>query len=161
MNRSVALALAFGLALAGCRSAPQETGGPVADSSVDALEPAPDLAASEASLKTGTWHWVGTNRPADRVEPDDPAKYTIAFQGDSTVHVKADCNSGSGSYFLIEGQRLQIGPVTSTLMGCPTGSYDTEFNRELGEVEGWSVSGDTLSFSLKLGQGTMRFVRRG
>ena len=151
-----AVLLAFTL---GCGSNSQESG-PVADSTANALEPAPDLAAAEASLRTGTWQWVGTNRPADRVEPADPSKYTISFQADTLASVQADCNSGSGRYTLVEGQRIEFGPMVTTLMGCPEGSQGPEYLRQLGAAEAWAVTGDSLSLTLELNGGTMSFVRR-
>jgi heat shock protein HslJ len=159
--RSLAAAVVAVTALvsAGCQPSARESG-PVADSSADVLEPAPGLAAAEASLMTGTWMWVGTNRPTDRVEPNDPTKYTIAFQSDSLAAVQADCNQGSGRYTLVEGGKIELEPVTTTQMGCPEGSSDTEYLRQLGAVEAWGVQGDTLSLALELGGGTMRFVRR-
>lgn len=159
MLRSASLALFLLLVLfaTGCSRPPQDSAAP--DSAADVLVPAPQLAAVDLALMTGTWQWVGTNRPSDRVEPKDPSRYTVAFQADSTVAVHADCNSGSGRYTLIAGQKIELGPVTTTLMGCPEGSLDSEFLRELSAAEGYALSGDTLSLTLKLEAGTMRFVR--
>ena len=158
MTRLVPLVLALALFAAGCAKPAGETASPAADSSAGVLEPPPQLAAVDAALMTGTWQWVGTNRPADRVAPPDPSHYTIAFQ-DTTVSVRADCNRGSGRLTLIEGQRMEIGPIVQTQMGCPAGSLDSEFTNQLGAVEAYQVSGDTLSITLKLEGGTMRFVK--
>ncbi len=150
--------LALVLSAAGCaRPAGEST--PAPDSSADVLSPPPQPAAIDASLRSGTWQWVGTNRPSDRVAPADPSRYTIEFRADSTAAVHADCNQGSGRYTLIEGQKLEIGPIVTTLIGCPEGSLGNEYVMELGAVEGYQVSGDTLSITLELGGGTMRFVR--
>ena len=66
----------------------------------------------------------------------------------------------AGGSIDLEGQKLEIGPIEQTLIGCPEGSLDTEFARELGAVEAYHVAGDTLSITLELEGGTMRFVRR-
>ncbi|MEO6463593.1 MAG: META domain-containing protein [Candidatus Eisenbacteria bacterium] len=156
---SPAVALALALAAAGCSKPPGETT-PAPDSSAGVLEPPPQLAAIDAALLSGTWQWVGTNRPAERVAPADPARYTIAFRADSTAAVHADCNRGSGRFTLIEGQRIEIGPIATTRMACPEGSLDGEYLKELGAVAAYQVSGDTLSITLELEGGTMRFVRK-
>lgn len=161
MTRLVSLVLVLALVLlAGGCAKPAGDSAPAPDSSAGVLDPPPQLAAVDAALMSGTWQWVGTNRPSDRVAPPDPARYTIAFQADSTVAVFADCNQGGGRYTLIEGQKIEIGPIVQTLIGCPAGSLDSEFTRQLGAVEAYQVSGDTLSITLKLEGGTMRFVKK-
>ena len=154
------LVLVLVLAVAGCGKPPAGDSAPAGDSSAGVLDPPPQLAAIDAALMSGTWQWVGTNRLSDRVAPADPARYTIAFQADTTLAVLADCNQGGGRYRLIEGQRLEIGPIAQTLIGCPEGSLDSEFTRQLGAAEAYQVSGDTLSLTLALEGGTMRFVKK-
>ena len=143
----------------GCGRAADDTA-PAPDSLASHLETgAPELAALEASLMSGTWQWVGTNRPADRLAPPDPSHYTLAFGGDRTASVRADCNRGSGNYTLVEGQKIEFGPMTTTLIGCPEGSLGPEYLSQLAAAEGWHVAGDTLSLTLELEGGTMRFAR--
>ena len=118
---ALALAGALGLLSAlgpGCAK-PAGDSAPAPDSAADVLAPPPQLAAVDAALMSGTWHWVGTLRPAGQVAPADPSRYTIEFLADSTVAVVLDCNGGGGRYRLIEGQKLEIGPIEQTLIGCP------------------------------------------
>ena len=158
MNRSLLACASILFLLAGCARSSEQSA-PAADSSADELSPPPQLAAVDASLLSGTWQWVGTNRPAGRIAPSDPAKYTLSFGADSTASVHADCNQGGGRYTLIEGQRIEFGPMTTTLMGCPEPSLGSEYLGQLAQAEAYDVSGDTMSLTLKLEAGTMRFVR--
>jgi heat shock protein HslJ len=153
-----AAACAAILTLAGC-SRPPDTAR-MADSTANELSEPPIPAAVDSTLMQGAWHWERNVAAPEPVAPIDPAKYTLAFDPDSTALVRADCNQGSGPYRLVEGNRIELGPFVTTLMGCPEGSLDRVFLQGLQAAEGYAVSGDTLSLTLELGTGTMRFVRR-
>ena len=51
--------------------------------------------------------------------PEDPSRFTVQFDPDGTIGVRADCNQCGGSYTL-RGERLTTGPLACTLVGCPT-----------------------------------------
>jgi hypothetical protein len=85
-----------------------------------------------------------TVTPVERIAPDDPAKYTIAFLSDSSVAAQIDCNRGFGRYH-IDGKAIRIGPLASTRMGCPPGSlrYHIRSN-SCDAAPRWFTQSDTL-----------------
>lgn len=60
-------------------------------------------APADNPLSAAPWSWVHF-RDAKQ-DYDVSGNYAIVFNDDGTVAVTADCNSGSGSYSLHEGQR--------------------------------------------------------
>lgn len=95
-----------------------------------------------------TWEWERTEY-ADGTEviAEEPSRYTLTFLEEGTVNVQLDCNQGSGP-FMVEGDNLTFGAITSTLIGCPPGSQATEFANGLGVVGSYAIEGDTLTFGL-------------
>jgi heat shock protein HslJ len=80
------------------------------------------------------WEWQRfEGGDGSEVVPDDPSRYTIRFMEDGTVAVQADCNSGSGRY-VVDGDRLEIDELATTLIGCPPGSLGTDYLRYLDEA---------------------------
>lgn len=145
------------LALVGCSKSP-ESGG--ADSTATTTA-APNVApAAEAPALTGNpWHWVATQTPVEWIVADDPAKYTVQFNADSSLFLRADCNRGRGSYATTDDRSLTIGPAAITRAMCPPGSLDTKFLQQLNNAAGWFFRDDTLYVDQKMDSGTMRFVR--
>ena len=92
------LALAGGLALAGCS---EDVTGP-------------------SDLQGGAWRLRSMEtETGGRFVPDDPGQFTVEFKADGTIGVRADCNGCGGSYTLA-GDRLTVGPLVCTLIACPT-----------------------------------------
>jgi heat shock protein HslJ len=73
----------------------------------------------------------------------DPENYTLAFFADGTYYIKADCNSGSGTYTL-DGNNLIPGPTTITLMACGPESMDGEYLSLLPTVEAATIEDGQL-----------------
>ena len=90
--------------------------------------------------------------------PSNPSNYTLEFQTAETVLVKADCNTGSGSY-KVEGSSITFGPMAMTRMMCPPGSLDTKFLQGLGAARIYRVALDHMMFDLAADSGTMLFAR--
>ena len=111
-------------------------------------------AAAAPELGGGTWHWLGVDGSGS--VPRD--RYTLDFMPDGRLVLLADCNRGSARYAQDAGGRLALTPVAATKMGCPAGSQDTVFLRQLGEVEGYRLDADGLRLQLR-GGGSMRFAR--
>jgi heat shock protein HslJ len=88
--------------------------------------------------------------------PGDPSKYTLQFLPDGRVNVRADCNSGQGSYE-IDGVELTIDQVAMTLMACEPDSLDTEFASTLAFVNSFAVIFDELIITATDGT-TLHFV---
>lgn len=75
------------------------------------------------------WQWTSfqdSDSPETRITVSDPENYTLALFPEGTYYIKADCNSGSGTYTL-EGNNLTLGPAAITLMACGPESMDGEY----------------------------------
>lgn len=120
----------------------------------------PAIAADSAGALAGhAWVWQGT-RLADgsNVDVDAPERYTIEFMPDGRVQLRADCNRGNAGYTTGANRALSLTPAATTKMGCPPGSKDTVFLRQLAEVAGYSLVDGGLLLTLKTEAGSMRFA---
>jgi heat shock protein HslJ len=98
----------------------------------------PAMAASvESDLTGGAWRW---QTPAG----DASDRYTIEFLPDNRLQVRADCNRGAGRYRVQADERLTLTGIALTKTGCGAASLDTQFVRELGEVERYRMARDGL-----------------
>ncbi len=83
------------------------------------------------SLAGVVWQWQGFEGSDDSVvTPNDPASYTIEFQPDGTLLVRADCNRGNWGWSA-EPPELTIEPGMMTLVGCEEGSLGDRFSADL------------------------------
>lgn len=113
-------------------------------------------AAPATDLIGPTWEWVETvNSDDTRVTAADPSRYTLTFQPDGQLAAQLDCNRGGGSY-TVDGGKLSIGPLMSTLMGCPSDTQDFLFAQGLSGVVAWTVKDGALRLELADG-GVMVF----
>lgn len=80
----------------------------------------------------------------------DPDRYTLEFMADGTYQVRADCNSGSGTYSYEDGQ-LSIQPGPLTLAACGPDSYSAKFLEGLGGMKSFVRSDDALVVNLASG----------
>jgi heat shock protein HslJ len=123
----------------------------------------PPMAAADSpgDLVGPVWHWQATiSKDASRaVNVSAPARYTVQFAGDGQVRVQADCNRGSGRYMPTQEGGLTLSPIATTKMGCPAGSLDTRFLRELGAVGRYRLDSGALMLESRDGAASMRFVR--
>ena len=73
-----------------------------------------------SDLQGGAWRLAAMEMESGgRFVPDDPSRFTVEFDADGTVAVRADCNGCGGSYTL-NGDRLTVGPMVCTLIACET-----------------------------------------
>lgn len=112
--------------------------------------------ADGAALTGVVWQWQQSITSSDSVAPDDPSRYTVEFQVDGRANVRADCNRGSGTYTVTDNQ-LSFGPIATTLIGCPPGSLDSVFLRQLNDAGAYAVDGDRLYIGLKSSVAVMVF----
>jgi heat shock protein HslJ/uncharacterized protein YraI len=134
--------------------APESTTPPEAEAA-EALQP-----ISQAELVGETWQWVGLREtmPAAQSVVPDPENYTLTFNDDGTVSIKADCNVAGGSYDL-SGNSLSISLGPTTLAECgPQSSYN-QFMSLLGQVSGAGTGYGSLVLSLADDAGEMFFQR--
>jgi heat shock protein HslJ len=115
-----------------------------------------------ALILTGIdWQWTlfTVTSPASQTEIPDPTRYTISFERGG-VEVKADCNSGSGSYEAT-GTSMTINISTMTLAQCPAGSMSDDFVTDLHAVDSYHLEDGRLALELKDDAGEMRFLDGG
>ena len=87
--------------------------------------------AAGDSLVGPVWQWQGSKYNNDtEAVPADAAQYTIQFNDDGTVAVKADCNNGSGSY-TTDGSSILIEIMTTTLAACAEDSLEQAYLQDL------------------------------
>lgn len=109
------------------------------------------------ALGNVTWEWQGaTPATGAPVVAADPARYTLIFGDKNQLRVAADCNAGFGEY-TVDGSKLTLGPIATTLMACGDDSQDQAFLVGLNTVIGYAVEGDRLTLTLGDG-GAMSFA---
>lgn len=98
------------------------------------------------SMQTGT---------SDRFEPEDPSRFTVQFNADGTLAVRADCNQCGGSYTM-DGDRLTTGPLICTLVACPT-ARGQEFAALLDGTT--SVDAEDHELEIESAEGSLQLTR--
>jgi heat shock protein HslJ len=101
--------------------------------------------------------WIGFTGPNDQVSVESPANYSLVFQADGTVNIKADCNNGGGTYQVNgESLQVQVGSVTEAM--CPPGSRSNEFIQYLKSAATYSFQEGSLYIDLAADGGTLVFA---
>jgi heat shock protein HslJ len=122
---------------------------------------APEEAEMGGELTGTLWQWVETEYgDGSVVVATDPSRYTLLFDETGNVAVQFDCNSGGGPY-TVDNSSLTFGALISTLMGCPEGTQDSIFSKDLGEVYSYVIEDGYLYLSMKLDSGIMKFAPAG
>jgi len=116
------------------------------------------LVINAGNISNVTWEWTGTievDAKTPLVVPD-PKKYTIKFMEDGTYYIVADCNTGSGTYVLDNGN-MTLNPGPMTLMACGEGSVANKYLAYLGNVDSVVLEGEQLKLYLKDSDDRMLF----
>ena len=91
-----------------------------------------------------------------RVVITEPGKYTLAFQEEGSLSVKADCNLSLGSYTQTDEElAIALGPTTLAL--CPGLSLSDQYLRDLTSAETFVMQDGQLQVSIQGDIGTMVF----
>lgn len=108
------------------------------------------------ALTRETWEWVNFTDPTQQFEVSDPENYTVEFQLDGVLNVKADCNNAFGSY-TVDGSSLniEIGPMTMVM--CGPESRSDEFIQNLGFAAIYFFEDGELFIDLIADGGTIGF----
>jgi para-nitrobenzyl esterase len=106
------------------------------------------------------WQWQAFVTPVERIEIDDPASYTIQFQPQGKVAIRADCNRGFGSFEVTDGRNLSFGPFGVTRAMCPPESLSDRYLQELGRVSTFFLKDGRLYMELPYDSGTLVFSRQ-
>ena len=84
----------------------------------------------------------------------NPEQFTVRFETNGTVSVKADCNTCTGRYVL-DGSSVSIGNLACTLIACPMPGLDTLFTSALQNARTASIAASKLVMTGS--EGTMTF----
>jgi heat shock protein HslJ len=115
---------------------------------------------SQPGLSDTPWQWQST-RHADGTTTSvaEPARYTIAFQAQGMLNIRADCNTVLGTYS-VNGAALTIQLGPSTLVGCPPDSQADQFVADLSQVASYTVGQGSLRLGLRTPGGEMLLAPR-
>ncbi len=99
------------------------------------------VSAGSQSITGVVWKWKESlDNSGKTTTVSNSENYTIEFKSDGTIAIRADCNSGGGSY-QVTGNQLTITLGAMTLVGCPSGSMDRQYLSELGQVASYLFDG--------------------
>ena len=119
----------------------------------------------DSKAKTGdpilgiVWKWQQTLYSNDQsAVPDHPTRYTIAFQPNGTVAIRADCNRAGGKYAQADSS-LTIEVTHSTRAMCPPESLEQTFLKDLDAAAIIFMRKGQLYIDLQYDTGTMRFSK--
>jgi heat shock protein HslJ len=120
--------------------------------------PSPSAAArAGATSLVGTWQWQSTQASTGTsTSVADPTRYTINFQADGSLQIRADCNQVGGTY-TVSSSNLMLALGPSTLAACPPDSQADQFLDDLGQVTTYTVTGNSLELGLQ-GGGRMQYT---
>ncbi len=129
--------------IAGCASKPQ---------------PPPQRFVSPDLVVGRTWGWEGTVTPVEMFDVSAPERYTVHLTVDGAVKVKFDCNSGNGSYRIVNNS-FSVGRMEATKQACHDGNLPlaSHFVKQLQEAGGYYVADGKLYLELQGNAGAMRF----
>lgn len=116
-------------------------------------------AAIPATFLDVELQWTAFVTPVERIDVDDPSRYTLTFLADGKVAIRADCNRGFGTYEVFEGRRLQFGPFGVTRAMCEPGSHSERYLRELERATTFFTQDDKLYLELPYDSGTLHFAQ--
>ncbi|HEY4136835.1 MAG TPA: hypothetical protein VGN65_00155, partial [Casimicrobiaceae bacterium] len=92
-----ALIVVLAMLMAGC--AANDTSTKPALPPITSIMVPPAIASrDDPTLGGGVWTWQGTALRGERIVPDASERYTIEFQSDGRVQLRADCNRGGAGY---------------------------------------------------------------
>ena len=140
----VVLIAAYSLSACGPNLGAKSTGSPT------------DQSDGEPVLTGKVWKWMGFTDPLQSFQIDQPERYTIQFNSDGSMNIKADCNSGTAE-FTLDGNSIRIEPGRMTLMACDPTSHSDKFLQYLNAAAIYFFKGEELFIDLKMDGGTMRF----
>ena len=102
------------------------------------------------------WEWQHTLYNNDTtMVPGDPGHYTVVFEPNGKVSLRADCNLGGGSYS-VEGKRIAIKVTHTTRAMCPPDSLEQAFIKNLNAASIYFFKKENLYLDLKYDTGTMK-----
>ena len=111
--------------------------------------------SSGASLTGKTWQLTAMTKNVAEGLPALPvaqqANYTVTFNTDLSLNVKADCNSVGGTYVTTSSGGLTITLGASTKVACPAGSLADQYVAGLSNAASYAIANNQLTITLKDG----------
>jgi para-nitrobenzyl esterase len=122
-------------------------------------ESAPD---SIAGLEGTSWRLVKFEGGDGTVlTPDDPSKYTLAFEPEGRLTARIDCNRGMGTWQSSGPSHLEFGPLALTRAMCPPASLHDHMVKQLPYVRSYIMEDGHLHLSLMADGGIYEFEPAG
>ncbi len=108
-----------------------------------------ELVKNRADYQLENKKWILTELMGQEFTPGDGEKQAyLEFNSElGRVAGNNTCNQVSGSYELMEGNRIRIGPVASTMMACPDMENEARFNEVLERVDNYTIADGVLSLN--------------
>lgn len=114
--------------------------------------------AAGAKLENTVWRWQSLATPTGNTTVEKPENYQLEFMADGKIGVKADCNTGGGSY-TTEDNIISFAKIFTTKMFCGEKSFDSRFLRGLELARIYQIEGNNLSIEGTGDIGTMKFFK--
>jgi heat shock protein HslJ len=114
--------------------------------------------ASDAALKNTVWRWQSSESATGKTTVNKPENYQLEFMANGKIGVKADCNTGGGSY-TTEDNNISFVRIFTTKMFCGEKSLDSRFMQGLESARSFRVEGNNLLIGGEGENGTMKFFR--
>jgi len=123
-----------------------------------AAVPQAALPGAGLASATGSWRWEGLVSSTDKIQIEQPERYTLDLQAGGRALVHADCNRGQAAYNL-DGHSIAIKVSAMTKVACAPGSLSERFVKSLEAAVVQRVRADNLFLDLPGESGTMKFLR--
>jgi len=105
--------------------------------------------SSGASLTGKTWQLTVITEKVPAFQGVVPvaqqANYTVTFNTDLSLNVKADCNSVGGTYVTTSSGGLTITLGASTKVACPEGSLADQYLAGLSSASSYTIVSNELT----------------
>jgi heat shock protein HslJ len=130
---------------------------PSAVPSTPAVLPTAEAIGGSAAILGVIWKWESyTLATGEPIVVNNPERYEFMLLPTGTIRVKADCNNGSGTYW-VEGNNISIEVLTLTRAACPPGSLSDDFVQLMNQASVYRIEGSNLLLEVGGDGGTMKF----
>ena len=100
--------------------------------------------AAEA-LAGKSWRLVQIMSMDDNTyKPEEGSQYTLTFDADGGMQIRADCNRGTGSWESTTAGKLTFGRIVATQSQCPPGSLRDRYMAQFPWVRSYVMRGGNL-----------------
>ncbi len=130
---------------------------PPAPTEAPTAEPTQAVAGYAPALTGVIWQWTASQAGDQVTTVSDPSRYQAQFNVDSSLIIKADCNTVASTYSVGEGNSMTIQPGAATLMACPEDSQADAFLQQLNATASYQFSYGALMLSQADPTQTMTF----